>query len=90
MASKPKQPAGPPMTLGNMRQLDVQRLLVSCLNPDCLHSTLFDVSHYDDDLEIPSFTPRMRCSQCVGKRIDARQNWNEQPPSERLIGKVWR
>jgi hypothetical protein len=59
---KPKQPAGPPMTLGNMRELGVQRLLVSCLNPDCLHSIVFDVSHYDADLAVPSFKPRMRCS----------------------------
>jgi hypothetical protein len=28
-----KHPPGPPMTLGNMRQLGVQRLLISCLNP---------------------------------------------------------
>jgi hypothetical protein len=27
-----KHPAGPPMTLGNMRQLGVQRLIASCLN----------------------------------------------------------
>jgi hypothetical protein len=27
-----KQPAGPPMTLGNMRELGVQRLVASCLN----------------------------------------------------------
>lgn len=74
-----RHPPGPPMTLGNVRQLGVQRLLISCLNPDCLHSTLFDVSHYDADIEIPSFTPRMRCSQCAGKRIDVRPNWKEQP-----------
>ena len=30
--AKPKQPHGPAMTLGNMRDLGVQRLLVSCLN----------------------------------------------------------
>jgi hypothetical protein len=29
-----KQPAGPPMTLGNMRHLGVQRLVVYCLK-DC-------------------------------------------------------
>jgi hypothetical protein len=30
MASKPKQPAGPAMDLGNMRQLGVQRLIAKC------------------------------------------------------------
>ena len=29
---KPKQPAGPPMTLGNMRDLGVRRLIASCPN----------------------------------------------------------
>jgi hypothetical protein len=50
---KPEQPHGP-MTLGNMRRLGVQRLLVSCLNPDCLHSIVFDVSHYDAEIAVPS------------------------------------
>ena len=27
----PKQPPGPPMTLGNMRELGVARLIASCL-----------------------------------------------------------
>jgi hypothetical protein len=33
MASK--HPPGPPMTLGNMRHLGVQRLVASCLNDAC-------------------------------------------------------
>jgi hypothetical protein len=33
MTSNPKQLAGPPMTLGNMRQLGVRGLAVHCLNP---------------------------------------------------------
>jgi hypothetical protein len=32
-----KQPPGEPMTLGNMRQLGVQRLVAYCLNPSCGH-----------------------------------------------------
>jgi hypothetical protein len=28
---RPKQPAGPGMTLGNMRELGVKRLIASCL-----------------------------------------------------------
>jgi len=34
---KPKHPPGPPMTLGNMRQLGVQRLVAFCLNDACQH-----------------------------------------------------
>jgi hypothetical protein len=45
MASKSKQPAGPPMTLGNMRELGVARLnLPSCLNDACRHTALIDLS----------------------------------------------
>jgi hypothetical protein len=41
---KPKQPADPAMTLGNMRELGVARLIASCLNDACRHTALVDVS----------------------------------------------
>jgi hypothetical protein len=31
VSDEPKHPPGPPMTLGNMRELGVQRLIASCL-----------------------------------------------------------
>ena len=31
----PKQPAGPPMTLGNMRELGVDHLMAFCLSDAC-------------------------------------------------------
>ena len=34
----PKHPPGPPMTLGNMRELGVQQLIASCLNDACRHT----------------------------------------------------
>jgi hypothetical protein len=34
------------MTLGNMRQLGVQRLIASCLNDACRHTALIDVFSY--------------------------------------------
>jgi hypothetical protein len=37
-----KQPTGPPMTLGNMRELGVQRLVAYCLNDACRRSALID------------------------------------------------
>jgi hypothetical protein len=37
---KSKQPPGDPMTLGNMRQLGVQRLVAYCLTLSCRHSAL--------------------------------------------------
>jgi hypothetical protein len=34
--AKQKHPTGPPMTIGNMRQLGVQLLIASCLSNACL------------------------------------------------------
>jgi hypothetical protein len=34
------------MTLGNMRELGVKRLVASCLNDACRHTALIDVSSY--------------------------------------------
>jgi hypothetical protein len=65
------------MTLGNMRQLGVDRLLVWCLR--CQHEALIDVSSDRADMTVASFIPRMKCTQCGGKRVDVRPNWKEQP-----------
>jgi hypothetical protein len=43
---KPKHPAGPSMTLGNMREMGVQNLIASCLNDACQHTSLIDVWSY--------------------------------------------
>ena len=50
-----KHPAGPPMTLGDMRELGVQNLIASCLNDACRHVALIDVSAYPAETEVPSF-----------------------------------
>ena len=44
--AKQKHPAGPAMTLANMRALGVQNLLAWCLNDACRHTALIDVSNY--------------------------------------------
>jgi hypothetical protein len=48
---KPKHPPGDPMTLGNMRELGVARLIASCLNEACRHTALIDVSSPPADTE---------------------------------------
>ena len=70
-----KQPHGPPMTLGNMRELGVQRLIAYCLNDACSQSK------YPDDVEVPSFGFTVVCAKCGarGRHIDVRPNWKEQP-----------
>jgi hypothetical protein len=90
--AKPKQPPGPAMTLGNMRELGVQRLIASCLNDACRHTALINVSSYPAETEIPYFKSRVVRAKCgsKGNKIDVRPNWKEQPPQESLTGKVWR
>ena len=89
---KPKHPAGPAMTLGNMRELGVQNLIASCLSDACRHTALVDVSSYPAETEMPYFRSRVVCAKCGsrGNKIDVRPNWKEQPPQENLTGKVWR
>jgi hypothetical protein len=73
------------MTLGSMRELGV-----FCHNDACRHQALIDVSAYPDDVEVPSFRPRVKCGKCGGKNVDVRPNWKEQPERESLTGKQWR
>jgi hypothetical protein len=62
--AKQKHPPGEPMTLGNMRQLGVHRLVASCLKDACRHQGLIDVSKYPDDTEVPSFASKIVCAKC--------------------------
>jgi hypothetical protein len=80
------------MTLGNMRDLGVQRLIASCLNPACRHEALIDVSSYPADTEVPWFRTCVVCAKCGSRRdkIDVRPNWTEQPTQSSLTWKEWR
>jgi hypothetical protein len=84
--ARSKHPAGPPMTVGNMRRLGVRRLLASCLNDACRHTALVDVSSYPEDTEVPWFRTRVVCAKCGarGRHIDVRPNRKEQPPQSSL------
>jgi hypothetical protein len=89
---KPKHPAGPPMTLGNMRELGVQSLIAWCLNDACRHTALIDVLNYPAETEVPAFRSRVKCAKCGtrGNKIDVRPNWKEQPTGPSLTGAQWR
>jgi hypothetical protein len=63
------------MTLGNMRQLGVRLLAVSCSL--CHHQAVVDAAPWPDDLPVPAFGPRMVCTNCGIVGADARPNWNE-------------
>jgi hypothetical protein len=51
-ALKQRQEPGPPMTLGNMRELGVHHLIAYCHNDACKHQALIDVSNYLYNLEV--------------------------------------
>ena len=87
MAASQKHPPGPPMTLGNMRELGVQNLVASCLNDACRHTSLIDVSSYPADTEVPYFRHQVVCAKCGSRRnkIDVSPNWKEQPTQPTVL-----
>jgi hypothetical protein len=64
------------MTLGNMRQNGVRGLDVTYQH--CGYHTEVNVDAWSDDVTVPSFGPRMRCTKCGKLGADARPNWIEQ------------
>ena len=78
MAQRKHEP-GPPMDLANMRRQGVQHLIAYCHN--CRHQAVIDVSNYPDDVEVPWFQSKVKCSKCGrgGRRVDVRPNWKEAP-----------
>jgi hypothetical protein len=77
-----------PMTLGNMRELGVRSLDVSCRN--CRHRAVPSADRWPDDVAVPTFGPRMACTGCGIVGADTRPNWTEQPQRESLTGVQWR
>jgi len=51
-----------PMTLGNMRQNGVRGLFVTC--SACGYHAEVNADPWPDDVPVPSFGPRMRCTKC--------------------------
>jgi hypothetical protein len=73
-----------PMTLGNMRANGVRSLDVCCWV--CHHRTILSADPWSDEVPVPSFGPRMVCTNCGIIGADARPHWQEQPPRETLTG----
>jgi hypothetical protein len=69
-----------PMTIGNMRELGVRALFVSCWN--CHHLAALSVDRWSDDVAVPAFGPRMVCTGWGIVGADARPNWKAQPARE--------
>jgi hypothetical protein len=78
------------MTFGNMRELGVRGLAVHCLNHARRHQTVIGVDDYADEIEVPSFRLRMKCTKCGGRNVDVWPNWEQHPRGESMTGKQWR
>jgi hypothetical protein len=76
------------MTLGNMRANGVRSLAVYCLQ--CHHRAVLAVDAWSDSVPVPSFGPRMVCTQCGMIGADARPNWAERSEQPSLTGVQWR
>jgi hypothetical protein len=60
MSTRPRSPAGDPMTLGNMRANGVRSLDVCCWL--CHHRTFMSADPWPDHVPVPAFGPRMVCA----------------------------
>jgi predicted DNA-binding ribbon-helix-helix protein len=86
MAKQRREP-GSPVTLGNIRQLGVCGLIMSCLNPRCRHEVIFSAEDLPDEIEVPSVAPGAVCSKC-GERVELRPNWKEMSISPPTPGSI--
>jgi hypothetical protein len=64
-----------PVTLGNMRRLGVRSITVTC--QVCYHEATVSAEPWPDDVPVPTFGPRMVCTNCGIVGADARPNWKE-------------
>src|SRR5712692_2041327 len=77
--ARPDEPIHP-MTLGTMRRQGVRGLFVTCQH--CGRETAVNVDTWPDDVPLPSFGPRMRCTKCGKLGATAIPNWKERRDSE--------
>lgn len=63
------------MTLGNMRELGVRSLAVTCSL--CHHEAVLSADRWEDSVLVRAFGPRMVCTVCGIVGADARPDWRE-------------
>jgi hypothetical protein len=70
------------MTLGNIRANGVRSFAVSCWQ--CHHEAVLSADPWPDHVAVPAFGPCTVCTRCGIVGADARPNWREQSPRERV------
>jgi hypothetical protein len=88
ISTPPRSLSRRPNDLGTMRANGVRSLDVSCWL--CHHRAILRAGPWPNDVPVPSFGPRMVCTNCGFIGADARPNWQEQPQRESLTGVQWR
>ena len=63
------------MTLGNMRDLGVRSLAVTC--EVCHHRAVLPADRWGDAVLVSAFGRRMVCTRCGIVGADARPDWRE-------------
>ena len=76
-----------PMTLGNMRELGVRSLAVTC--ELCHHDVVLPVDAWGDAVPVPAFGPRMVCTRCGIVVADVRPNWRQKQLRADQIMERW-
>jgi hypothetical protein len=69
-----RAPAGPPMTLQNMRENGVRAVIAAC--ECCNRSANVNVVALPETAYVPHVGQGLRCSQCGGRRILTRPAWH--------------
>jgi hypothetical protein len=73
------------MTLGNMRELGVRSLAVTC--ELCHHEAVLPADGWPDTVLVSAFRPRMVCTICGVVGADARPDWREMRASGNWRGR---
>ena len=74
------------MTLGNMRELGVRPLIVTC--ELCHHRAALPVDRWPDTVLVRDFGPRMVCTSCGIIGAGARPDWREMQASGNWRGRA--
>jgi hypothetical protein len=79
-----------PMSLANMRSLDVRSVWAFCTTIGCGHEAGVNVDALPYDLPVPDVALRLRCSTCGHRSVTTHPDWSEarsQPTMAQRLGK---
>ena len=65
------------ITLGEMRQSGLGRVLVYCADYRCSHSVVISAEAWSDDVRLSDLEPRFTCQVCGHRGGDARPDFDD-------------